>query len=290
LVQTIDGGKTWSILTKSLPYVNDITFSNQKDGWAEAADMGAGQAYITLYATHDGGVTWNQINLNQPDGSGDLTGTLHLCSICGDSFYYDPLRLIITYGDLISDPVGSVHLSLSTDLGKTWKDLQLPLPDNIYADGLVAPQLPVFFNDQDGLLPFGIIRYNSDGSHAYAVLAVYATHDGGLSWKPNPTVVDNVQNLEGSYRLVDFVSPMDAFVTCGNDLCVTHDADKTWQTLKSNLNFAYVDGSAYVWQFDFVSPTTGWAITTDGNTYALWKTTDGGKTWGELKPKVADGQ
>jgi photosystem II stability/assembly factor-like uncharacterized protein len=289
LAHTTDGGKTWSIITKSLPFTTyaSLTFQNEKDGWAETYDVGAGQAYITLYGTHDGGVTWSQIMLGSPDNQvSDLPGVLHLCNICGDSFYYDPARIVIIYGDLASNAVGEVHLSVSMDLGKTWKDLHLPFPSSKFADGLVAPQLPFFYNDKDGYLPFGIVKYNQDGTHAYDILAVYTTHDGGLSWKPNPTVLENVQNTVMHYVL-DFVSPMDAFVACGNDLCVTHDGAQTWQKMTSNLNFVYAEGKKYVEWFNFVSPTAGWAITSDdSNQYTVWRTPDGGVTWKEITPRL----
>jgi photosystem II stability/assembly factor-like uncharacterized protein len=84
--------------------------------------------------------------------------------------------------------------------------------------------------------------------------------------------------------LLDIISPRDAFVPCGNNLCATHDSAKTWQTLKSNLNFSSADGIEYVAQYKFVSSTMGWAITMVGARSALWKTVDGGVTWNKLSP------
>jgi photosystem II stability/assembly factor-like uncharacterized protein len=37
-------------------------------------------------------------------------------------------------------------------------------------------------------------------------------------------------------------------------------------------------------QFQFISPLAGWATTDLNGQSGLWKTTDGGKTWEELKP------
>ena len=37
--------------------------------------------------------------------------------------------------------------------------------------------------------------------------------------------------------------------------------------------------------FQFVDPTTGWAVTSDASShYTLYKTTDGGATWNVLIP------
>jgi hypothetical protein len=285
LVHTADGGKTWTKLIQSLPIPNgqydgtSITFLDENNGWLKTISVGTAHCEFTLFGTHDGGATWNQIMLSDPPNtitSSAFPGDLSVCSICGDSFYYDPTRMVVVNGDLASDSSGSVRLSVSFDLGKTWKDHILPMPASQYKDGLVAPQAPVFLNQQDGFLPFNIIKYKSDQSQEYSVLALYATHDGGLSWILNSTVVENVY----LNNIVDFVSLQDNFATCGNDLCATHDGAHTWQPLHSNLDFDYVT------KIDFVSPSTGWAITTDDSSSSLWKTVDGGASWIKLSPTL----
>jgi photosystem II stability/assembly factor-like uncharacterized protein len=284
LLHTTDGGKTWTLVTKSMPAANvRLTFVNKTDGWAEAYDVGAGHGEITLFGTHDGGATWNQIMLSDPPDTitqSFFPGDLSVCNICGDRFYYDPMRMMVVNGDLASDASGFIRLSVSFDLGKTWKKHILPMPTSQYKDGMVAPQEPVFFNQQDGFLPFNIIKYGPGPTREYKVLAVYATHDGGLSWKSNSTVIDNASGE------VDFVSPQLAFAACADTLCVTQDSAQTWQTLKTNLHFAYADGIEYVSQFEFVDSKTGWAITTDGTVSSLWKSVDGGANWTKLSPTL----
>src|SRR5437762_7884763 len=56
---------------------------------------------------------------------------------CGDGIsYYPPTKVIITHGDQGDEqPKGAVRLSLSTNLGKAWRDLRLPVPEK-YRDGL----------------------------------------------------------------------------------------------------------------------------------------------------------
>jgi hypothetical protein len=188
--------------------------------------------------------------------------------------------VVITYGDLASDPGGAVRLSVSTDLGQHWTDLNLPLPDPKYADGLVAPRSPVFFGDE-GLLPVSIGKYNADGTLAYSILATYVTHDGGQSWSQAAAILEN---SAGFFDSVEVLSPQEALVRCGKNLCVTHDGAQTWLTLSANLDFDINSSGSFVSQFQFIDPQTGWAVVpaTDGSSYALWKSTDGGATWTQL--------
>ena len=278
LMHTVDGGKSWTMLTQSMPapYAT-LKFVNETDGWAEVNDVGAGHVEFTLSGTHDGGATWEQIPLSDPPNTMTQSfqpGDLSLCSICGDRVYYDPTRIIVVNGDLAGGSSGSVRLSVSSDLGKTWKGQVLPEPASQYNDGFVAPQEPVFLNQQDGYLPFNIIKYKADQSQEYCVLAIYTTHNGGLTWISNATVAENVH----LNTIMDFVSLQDIFAECGNDLCATHDGAHTWQQLHSNLDFDNVP------EINFASPSIGWAIATDGSSYSLWKTIDSGISWINLSP------
>jgi len=294
LMHTADGGKTWTQLVQSPPTVSfedvssgpwGVTFDNERDGWAESEQVGGVPNEDKLYGTHDSGVTWKKIMLSDPPDSDHpslVPGDLSLCGECGDTVYYDLTRMIVVRGDypgLI--PNGSVNVSLSTDSGRIWKDQTLPLPGPAFVGDTVLPLQPVFFDGNDGLLPFEVIKHNPDGPPTYVGLAVYATHDGGLTWIPNPTVLGDVRRDS----IVDFVSMQDIFADCGSDLCATQDGAHTWQPLHSNLNF-----DTDVTAIDFVSPSTGWALKTtivEGiSSNYLWETTNGGATWTQLSPTV----
>ncbi len=285
LLRTTDGGQTWASLAPTLPFDGYffLKFSSVQDGWAEKYDVGAGNAWISLYETHDGGASWTQLQLTTPKGGSEpQPGVLHLCNICGDYFYYDDRRMLVIYGEGANDPAGKLQLSLSLDQGQTWQDQDLPFPGEQYSRGLVVPQEPVFFNDKDGVLPVGLITYAADGSHELDVSMVYTTQDGGLSWTPSATVVEQAGNPRFSMQ---FVTATDAFVPCGLGLCATHDGGQDWQSLGANLAFPYVsDSQPYVLRYDFVSPMVGWALTDLNGHSAWWKTSDGGTTWVEMKP------
>ena len=285
ILRTTDGGQTWvSLPSNDNPQYSWIKFSSINDGVAGTVDVGAGNAYLNYYQTQDGGRTWKSILLTGPKPETGLpAGTIHLCNICGDSLYYDPKRVIITYGDLASDPTGAVRLTISSDLGKHWKNLKLALPNPKYAAGSVAPQSPVFFG-LVGLMPVNIIKYNQDGSLAFSVLAMYTSQDGGQSWQASPAILENV----ALFATVQIFSAKDAIARCGANLCSTNDGAQTWQTLPQKLNFGQAAPvSEYVSQLNFIDPMNGWAITGESGSTALWKSADGGVSWTKLAPTLS---
>jgi photosystem II stability/assembly factor-like uncharacterized protein len=284
-MRTTDGGKNWSTLPENDLLGNArLQFTSPDEGLAETAGVGAGNAYLNFYRTRDGGLSWEPVLITAPSPEPGLPpGTVHLCNICGDSLYYDPARAIIAYGDLASDPAGVVRLSISTDLGQSWKDLKLPLPDPKYADGLVAPIAPTFFGSE-GVLPVNIIKYNTDGSLAFSVLVLYASHDGGQSWQADPALLEN---QDAQINSVEVLSEKIAIVRCNKNLCSTSDGAQSWQSLASSLDFSQAAaGPDYISQFSFVDPSNGWAISGESGATNLWKTTDGGASWTKLSPAL----
>ena len=285
VLRTTDGGQTWDSLPPNDLVQNAwLEFSSPERGLAETAGLGAGNAYLNYYQTLDGGHTWEPVLLIPPSPEpGLLDGTVHLCNICGDSLYVDPTRAVITYGDMASDPLGVVRLSISTDLGKHWLDLRLPLPPP-YAGGATAPQSPSFFGEQ-GLLPVNLSKYDQSGNLAFNVLLFYTTLNGGQSWQLAPSVLESEQPFIDPAQVL---SAQDAFVRCGHNLCTTHDGAHTWLTLPDNLNFDQnAGGPDYVSQFTFVDPATGWALSGENSETSLWKSADGGTTWKKLSPTLA---
>jgi photosystem II stability/assembly factor-like uncharacterized protein len=278
LLHTTDGGQSWVQYLQGP--VSGLNFADSLHGWAVSADVGAGNAFYTLSETSDGGKTWAPIPVNPPSPEPDLPpGTIHLCNICNDTLYYDPLRLMITYGDLGSmEPTGSVHIDVSFDQTKTWQAQDLPLPQG-EASALVSPNNPVFVNNKDGLLPIHLLKMNPDGSYGEEKLILYATYDGGASWSQLPTLLEEVP----VFSSIATDASGDIFTICGNDLCASHDGGQSWLKVSSDMSFAVTD-TRTVTNIDFVDSTTGWLLVQENGTTSLYQTTDGGAHWKALAP------
>jgi photosystem II stability/assembly factor-like uncharacterized protein len=239
------------------------------------AGLGAGNLYARMFATHDGGATWAVVPIKPFNTNEELPeGTLHLCSICGVDFYYDPARILVIEGDMASmQPRGSIQVQFTTDLGQNWSQQTLPLPPQ-FSDALVEPLGAVFVGPQDGFLPIRLVKYNADSFTAYDIFTVYVTRDGGATWNQTPTAIEQVT----ASSLRRFFSPTEAIVQCGASLCVTRDAAQTWQTITPNLNIAPSD-TRYITQIQFTDLNHGWFILYDNGSYQFYRTTDGGANW-----------
>ena len=287
LLHTSDDGQTWKQISydpqNSNGQASILHFTDALNGWAESADVGAGNAYITLSSTKDGGKTWAIIPVKAPTNELGLpAGIIHLCSICEDSFYYDPERIIIVYGDEASmESMGAVRMQVSFDLGNTWLTRTLPLPKN-NLDAAVGSAYPTFFSSENGLMPVQLIKMDNKGNPVYQRLAFYATQDGGASWSLLPGILDNV----GIGPQMQVISPKDILVVCGNALFASHDGAQTWKQLESNLDFSRTD-TRTVSALDFVDANTGWALIQQNENSLIYRTSDGGVSWNQLNPLLA---
>ncbi len=283
LLHTSDGGASWAQFPQA-PF-SGLHFTDALNGWAVTGDVGAGNVYYSLSQTSDGGKTWATIPVKPPLAEEGLPpGTIHLCNICNDAFYYDPARLVIALGDLGSmEPSGAVKMEVSFDLGNTWQSLSLPLLQG-ESTALVSPERPVFYEGGQGILPVHLLKIGADGSYSEQRMVFYATTDGGKSWSQLPTILDPV----ALFTTISADTTQDVFIPCGKALCASHDRAQTWQVLNSNLDFTPTDTRS-VTGLDFVSGTTGWVLVMDNETTSLYTTSDGGASWTEVSPLVVPG-
>lgn len=128
---------------------------------------------------------------------------------------------------------------------------------------------------------------HEEDAHASQVL-IYGTSNGGLTWSllGGPTTLKDTIIERGSEVL--FLSPRDAVLLCGTNLCVTHDSGNSWQTFAFGIP---IDKERAFLQLDFINPDMGWfLLSAYDDQYVgysrLLKTNDGGVTWTELSPVI----
>jgi len=114
-----DRGVTWRRVGQLDPPQPISTIQAGRDGtlWAGTADEGRGR----LHRSRDGGVTWQRMPLEQPIQTDVI------------SVFVDPddPALIFVGLNIFPEgegPPGTQHLHRSTDGGRTWKPLDLPVP------------------------------------------------------------------------------------------------------------------------------------------------------------------
>lgn len=283
LLHTEDGGRTWKEITpqdlESMAGYFSYHFVNSKEGWVEASDAGAGNLYIEVFETLNGGESYQVVPIVRlPAENGLPRAALRLCNICGDILYFDPARIVIITGDMGSmEPRGTLIGKVSFDRGGSWEEINVPLPEK-YKDALVWPLQAAFVSDTEGFQPVLLTQFNPDGSRSYRVMAVYASRDGGASWSLAPGLVEGV----AEFPRVQFLNSRDAMAQCGAAICVTHDGAKTWEAFPLDPTMV-PDESLSIMQIQYVDPLTAWMVigrfAGSSTSYSIYKTTDGAASW-----------
>lgn len=262
LYQTSDSGMTWT--TSNSPFSRGhLRFLDANNGWVLAdLGVGAGSNAVAVHQTTDGGATWTQTYINDPNNSN-----------AGDSLPLGGLKFGIEPRDMTSAWVhgvvyapGTAYLYRTSNAGQVWEQALIPLPPNAENADLTIEQVEfVTLNDA-----FLTMRVSSDNTN----LAVYVSNDSGNTWSLTPTLIP-----EGGSA--DFLSADEAVIYNGNQFYVTRDAARTWSIIPPDVLF----GDTFA-VMDFSDLNTGWVITFDPTTNhrSLYKTGDGGATWFPIVP------
>lgn len=262
--RTTDGGQTWQqqgAFESVTPA--DLSFVNEQDGWALVDRQGAtGNQTATLLRTTDGGATWVKV---ADTGIPPQKGTIPFAGSKIVTF------LNATTGWLTGFSYAGTQLYVTHDAGVTWQKQTLPLPPGV-SEAQFETWPPTFFNARDGVLPVQVDTPATGG----ADFDVYMTHDGGATWHS----ASLVQPPAYANSIV-FADAQHGWLTDGTNLFATSDGAAHWRPLPASEAFHDVVS------LNFVSNTTGWAISTPANgPLALLKTTDGGQTWNVITPTL----
>lgn len=260
---TSDAGGTWSKTHVASLDLNSSELSGQ--GWISFADTLHGWLNVGitsssafnlggLLTTSDGGRTWDWVK----QGPG-VAGTI--------------LLLTDKDGWLAGGP-GDTELYATHDAGSTWQKTSLQAPKELGSAVYPTYDLPTF---EDRLHGFVAVTFSGpEGSKSAAVL--YATADGGLTWKPDRTLA----NLEASSIGQKVASTLadstwiTAVAPAGPQPTLKQLRSNDRVTADVNTQTGYFSGS----RVSFVTPTQGWVFSAHG----LLSTTDGGATWAAITP------
>ena len=269
LFHTGDGGQSWQQSAVQALFVRQITFIDAQHGWILAGNekTGGPAEIVSVLRTTDGGKLWLNVSNAFP---ADATPPGHL-PYGGQK---SGIRFVNASTGWVTGTVFANSLAwlyVTHDGGSTWNQQALPLPPNVPPAQLLI-QPPTFFSATDGLLP---VRFSDLLTNRDIATVIYVTHDGGTTWR-------STMPVSAALSTSHFLDLQHGWMTDGTNLFVTSDGGQHWAKRTPSANFKRVT------LLDFVSETTGWAISNqgDGSSFLL-KTTDGGQTWTQITPVIS---
>ena len=272
LFLTVDGGATWAVVIlprlKPLQKVGGVnfTFADRLHGWLMIQHQsGPAFSFSSLYSTLDGGRTWHEVK--------------------GRGFYGNirafPNGEIWVTGDHGANDEGKAQeLVVSRDGGNSFEEISLDAPKEIAPADDPTYGLPVF---EDNLHGFEAVTY-SGGNGDKSAEVLFATEDGGRTWKPDRILSNLDESSVGRlmFSAVAGTTWIHSFAPMGTQTTLVrlHSNDR----IKATVNERGRDGFNNC-ELSFLTPDEGW-MNCSGN---LTSTTDGGSTWTAIAPRVRNG-
>ena len=266
--RTLDGGANWKA-SQPVPLGDGtyapirLQFPTVNDGWmlllAENENDGS---RLLLYASHDGGNAWEQVNTIS---SGQARSYLPVTST--DMAFLDGER-----GWLGGDWANGEWLMLKTgDGAASWGTDSFRLPTE--QRGVTCNDNTVPETEPGSMAVEVICTKAKDAKYLYHHI-YYLSKNTGDTWQS--------WALPGKFLSIDFANMHQGWMVVGTDdpltnkLISTRDGGGTWKTL-----------TKVTWQqaqLNFVTDKIGWALTWNGFTAQLFRTEDTGKTWITVRP------
>jgi photosystem II stability/assembly factor-like uncharacterized protein len=265
IYRTADGGRSWQeagAAAADQGWPTSLDFVDANHGWLFINEgAAAGSQFIALYGTVDGGTTWTKLSETDPN---DATGgSNHLPFGCSKG---QPVFVSISTGWIpgacSAGPVGPLFY-VTRDGGQTWNTATISLPAGFTGQCMCEIGSLRFSDARNGVFVLDI--YGSDGrTQTY----LYATHDGGASWRPGPT-------LPAQAYGVYFVDKSHGWTlnAKNNSLLATSDGGQHWSMVGT------IPSTQGVMGFQFVTTEIGWALASEPQGEPIVKTSDGGQTW-----------
>lgn len=274
---TLDGGATWEREgTLSVQGFNRtigggvLDFVDAEHGWYSQLEAASGVAGSALYRTADGGARWTEVAATSA-GAPATPGVIpEGCAALTAAFVSASTGWMT--GTCLS---GTPPFYVTHDGGTTWTVANLaPVPAGALEETSFSP---VFVSGRDGTV------LTENDSEAGITTSLFATSDGGLSWRLQSTTAgqastEDFLDAEHGWLVTD-----EDGVGSAPDLYATSDGGSTW----THVNAFPYEGLS----LDFLTPTEGWAADVlgqdeSGPTY-LVQTVDGGRDWTSVRPRIS---
>jgi photosystem II stability/assembly factor-like uncharacterized protein len=320
ILRTADGGQHWNDVTPAHARLGTWTtfFLDADNAWvASSLQPGSPSADSTIQIEHssDGGRTWAQVGVIQPDSGGpaamDFADRQH-----GWLLMHDDRSQQALYSDLVA-------VFGTADGGATWTKLS-------QADSTgIAGRLPIACTKTSLVFLDATNGWIAGSCGPGGGYLLYATHDGGRSWASVSLRIPAQGTATcdcaiGSLRFWDQQHGGLVLDSAGQDergypqnfLYLTSDGGRSWQlgpmlpvnaysvyfldgrdlwTLDAKTNAILFSDDAgqrwstagtvptnsngVVWDFQFVTAQIGWVLGADPGGLPILKTVDGGSTW-----------
>ncbi len=250
---------------------SDLGFIDSSYGWI-MMHIGAGMShdYVAVFTTSDGGKTWQRVL--DPDKNPDLMG----CTKSGLTFNTTNTGWLATNCPGLMPSLTFYHTG---DGGASWEEFGLPVPDGKPVDffaqsgtGCGVPDLD-FSTARSLILTLQCHNYDNNTAQAW----LYSTGDGGINWAQHPLPVP--------YSQIIMLNSREGFLVGAPTLDPTANG-AVYHTTDGGLNWSLQTSTAWTGTPYFVDATTGWVIAVHSQVTAFVRSSDGGRTWAELKPVV----
>jgi photosystem II stability/assembly factor-like uncharacterized protein len=252
LESTGDGGRHWSRLSRLPNPGCAVDFVAPTRGWCVLDRATMGQDNIELFATSDGGGTWQRINPpNAPPAACDK-----------DVGFTDGML-----GSVVTACVGGTPpIYWTRDGGAHWTKTAVQPPGGDLGSGAQFAGIPVVASGR-AAVALDLDRHRT---------LIYRSSDRGDSWQP--------VRPPGPAALwaVDVRTPNSWILIRADQLLATDDAGGTWTHTTMDHHFDPITKNYYDFAplIDFPSHSTGWVREVEPA--RLWRTTTVGRTWTEV--------
>ncbi|WP_340023833.1 YCF48-related protein [Paenibacillus sp. FSL K6-1096] len=277
VLRTRDGGHTWQI--SAFPDSNQLAsiyFSSRSDGWLMTRWGGSGtKENKALYATKDGGATWNQVMQNEQYNPNLPNTSIPLAGVTTGMIFNNAERGFVTL------QTGALpKIFMTRDGGASWvAGPEFLVNDSFAGCDRVVTGVPEFFGGDatGGWMPVGCQK-DKEGSMTYNG---YFTANGGENWKfvqfGRPA-----QSGVNRHMTPDFLNSQVGWSLEGNILYKTVNQGQSWTALppSSVLQSKLLEYPEIV-KLQFITKDVGWLLIAkeEERKSILLQTTSGGESW-----------